>query len=60
MIRSANSKRLLVAALLVLLAPLGAQLSALVLSAIVALLLAVLAVWELRDRPVTDAHGVRS
>jgi low temperature requirement protein LtrA len=45
---AANAKRLLVAAVLVLLAPLGAQISALALSATVAALLSALALWELR------------
>jgi low temperature requirement protein LtrA len=45
---AANAKRLAVAALLVLLAPLGSHISALALSATVAALLSALAVWELR------------
>jgi low temperature requirement protein LtrA len=45
---TANAKRLTVAAILVLLAPLGAQVSALALSATVAALLSALALWELR------------
>jgi len=45
---AANGERLAVAALLVLLAPLGSQMSALALSAIVAALLGALAMWELR------------
>ncbi|HMJ34916.1 MAG TPA: low temperature requirement protein A [Baekduia sp.] len=43
-----NPKRLAVAGVLVLLAPVGAQVSALALSAMVAALLAALALWELR------------
>lgn len=50
---AANAKRLAVAALLVALAPVGAQISALALSAIVAALLSALALWELR----APAHG---
>jgi low temperature requirement protein LtrA len=45
---AANAERLAVAALLVLLAPLGGQASALALSATVAALLSALALWELR------------
>ena len=45
---AANAERLAVAALLVLLAPLGGQVSALALSATVAALLSALALWELR------------
>ena len=45
---AANAKRLAVAAILVLLAPLGSQISALALSATVAALLSALALWELR------------
>jgi low temperature requirement protein LtrA len=45
---AANAKRLAVAAILVLLVPLGTQLSALALSATVAALLSGLAAWELR------------
>ena len=45
---AANAKRLAVAALLVLLAPLAAMMTALALSAIVAALLSALALWELR------------
>ena len=44
----ANAKRVAVAALLILLVPLGDQVSALVLSLVVASLLPALAVWELR------------
>ena len=51
---TANAKRLAGAATLVLLAPVGSQISALALSAIVAALLGALALWELR----TPAHGV--
>ena len=43
-----NAKRVAVAALLILLVPLGSQLSVLVLSLIVASLLPALAVWERR------------
>jgi hypothetical protein len=53
---AANIERLAVAALLVLLAPLGAQVSALALSATVAALLGALALWELR----TLAHDARA
>ena len=45
---TANAERLAVAAILVLLAPLGSQISALALSATVAALLSALALWELR------------
>jgi low temperature requirement protein LtrA len=45
---AANVERLAVAAILVLLAPLGAQISALALSATVAAVLSALALWELR------------
>jgi low temperature requirement protein LtrA len=45
---AANAERLAVAAILVLLAPLGSQMSALALSASVAALLSGLALWELR------------
>ena len=51
---TANAKRLAVAAILVLLAPIGSQISALALSALVAALLGALALWELR----APAHGV--
>jgi hypothetical protein len=44
-----NTKRVAVAALLLLLVPLGAQVSALLLSLIVAALLPALAVWERWD-----------
>ena len=43
-----NAKRLAVAALLILLVPLGGQVSALALSLVVAALLPALAVWERR------------
>ena len=56
---AANVERLAVAAILVLLAPLGAQISALALSATVAALLSALALWELRT-PAHDAVGARS
>ena len=49
---AANAERLAVAAILVLLAPLGSQISVLALSATVAALLSALALWELR----TTAH----
>jgi low temperature requirement protein LtrA len=52
---AANAKRLVVAAVLVLLTPVGAHVSALALSALVAALLTALALWELR--PV--AHRLR-
>jgi low temperature requirement protein LtrA len=55
---AANVERLVVAALLVLLAPLGAQISALALSVTVAALLSALALWELRT-PAHDALGTR-
>jgi low temperature requirement protein LtrA len=45
---AANGKRLVVAALLVALAPVGGRLGALALSASVAALLTALAIWELR------------
>jgi hypothetical protein len=45
---TANTKRLAVAAALVLLAPVGGHVNALMLSAIVAALLTALALWELR------------
>jgi low temperature requirement protein LtrA len=45
---TANAKRVAVAALLILLAPLGGQISILLLSLIVVSLLPALAVWELR------------
>jgi low temperature requirement protein LtrA len=51
---AANAERLAVAAILVLLAPLGSQISALALSATVAALLSALALWELR----APGHGV--
>jgi low temperature requirement protein LtrA len=51
---AANVERLAVAGLLILLAPLGAQISALALSAAVAALLCALALWELRA-PAHDA-----
>jgi low temperature requirement protein LtrA len=47
MTRSANAKRLAVAALLLLLAPVAVRMSALALSALVAALLSALALWEL-------------
>ena len=51
-----NAKRVAVAALLVLLVPLGGGLSALALSLIVAALLPALAVWELRVSPSPRAR----
>jgi hypothetical protein len=45
--RTTNTKRLTVAGLLILLVPLGGQVAALLLGAIVTTLLAALAVWEL-------------
>ena len=48
MTRTANTERLAVAAVLVLLAPVGGHVSALMLSAIVAALLTAVALWELR------------
>jgi low temperature requirement protein LtrA len=48
MTRTANTRRLGVAAVLVLLAPIGGHVNALMLSAIVAALLTALALWELR------------
>jgi low temperature requirement protein LtrA len=69
MIGAANAERLVVAAVLVLLAPLGAQISVLALSTTVAALLSALALWELRTHgrqrlgirlgPSTDARGRR-
>jgi hypothetical protein len=53
--RATNAKRVAVAALLVLLAPLGGQISALLLSLIVAALLSALAVFELRASRVEPA-----
>jgi hypothetical protein len=55
---AANLERLAVAAILVLLAPLGAQISALALSATIAALLGALALWELRTL-AHDAVEVR-
>ena len=46
---AANAQRLAVAVILLLLAPIGAQISALALSATVATLLSALALWELRS-----------
>jgi low temperature requirement protein LtrA len=58
---AANAKRLAVAAVLVVLAPLGSQVSALALSAAVAALLSALAVWELRASGVAPPRlGERS
>ena len=55
---AANAKRLAVAAILVLLAPIGSQISALALNATVAALLAALALWELQT-PAGHALGTR-
>jgi low temperature requirement protein LtrA len=52
---AANPKRMSIAAVLILLAPLGGQISALTLSLIVASLLPALAVWELRAPGVDPA-----
>jgi low temperature requirement protein LtrA len=52
MTSSANAKRLAVAAVLVLLAPVGDDVSALLLTGIVAALLTLLAVWELQPAAV--------
>jgi low temperature requirement protein LtrA len=52
---AANAKRLAVAAILLLLTPIGSEISALALSAAVAALLSALALWELR----TPALGTR-
>jgi low temperature requirement protein LtrA len=67
---AANAKRVTVAAALVLLTPVGSQLSALALSATAAVLLGALALWELRTPArhslgtrrgsSTDARGARS
>jgi hypothetical protein len=67
---AANMKRVTVAAALVLLIPVGSQLSALALSATAAVLLGALALWELRTPArhslgtrrgsSTDARGARS
>jgi low temperature requirement protein LtrA len=56
MTRTANAKRLVVAALLLLLAPVAGHLNALTLSALVAALLTALALWELRMAPA-PAHA---
>jgi low temperature requirement protein LtrA len=56
---TANAKRLAVAAVLVLLAPLGAQISALALCTTVAALLTALALWELRMPRAHQALGTR-
>ena len=55
---AANAERLAVAAILVLVVPLGSQVSALALSATVAALLGALALWELRTL-AHDALGAR-
>jgi low temperature requirement protein LtrA len=52
---TANAQRFAVAVILVLLAPVGAQISALALSAMVATLLSALAIWELRE-PVVEGR----
>jgi low temperature requirement protein LtrA len=54
---AANAKRLTVAAVLVLLAPVGTHISALALTALVTALLSGLALWELR--PPADSLGAR-
>lgn len=54
----ANAKRLAVAAVLALMAPIGSQISALTLSATVAGLLSALALWELR-RSARGTLGIR-
>jgi low temperature requirement protein LtrA len=58
---AANAKRLAVAGVLVLLAPVGGQVSALALSTIVAVLLTGLALWELRANagPLGTQLGLR-
>ena len=53
-----NTNRLAVAAILVLLAPIGSQMSALALSATVVALLSAVALWELRT-PARHAPGAR-
>jgi low temperature requirement protein LtrA len=55
---AANLKRLAVAAILVLLTPIGSRMSALVLSATVTAVLSALALWELRS-PATDGARIR-
>ena len=57
---AANAERLAVAAILVLLAPLGSQISALALSATVAALLSALALWELRPRTRRERRTART
>jgi low temperature requirement protein LtrA len=54
---AANGKRLVVAALLIGLVPLGGQTSVLVLSLVVALLLPTLAIWELRTPAMAHLAG---
>jgi hypothetical protein len=54
---AANAQRLAVAAILVLLAPIGSEMSALALSATVAALASALALWELR-KPARHPLGV--
>jgi low temperature requirement protein LtrA len=51
-----NTKRIVVAGLIVLLAPLGDQVDALALGAIVTALLAALAIWELRTRSRRESN----
>jgi low temperature requirement protein LtrA len=60
MTSTANVRRLTVAALLILLVPVGDEISALMLSAIVAALLALLAVWELVPAPARRAAQTAS
>ena len=59
MTSAANTKRLVVAALVLLLAPVAGQLTALVLSVLVAGLLAALALWELQTSGAPAPRGVR-
>jgi low temperature requirement protein LtrA len=62
---AANAKRVAVAAILVLLAPIGSQISVLALSATVAAVLSALALWEMRtpapvvlENPTGGADGL--
>jgi len=57
---AANAKRLAVAALLVLLVPVGGRVSALALSAIVAALLSAAALWELRSATRAEVSRTRA
>jgi low temperature requirement protein LtrA len=59
MIRVANAKRLAVAAILMLLAPVGSHISALALSTTVAVVLVALALWELHT-PTRHVLGIRA